>query len=133
MPGSTAATVAAWPCARPDPRRSEPYDAAVAPRINLTPTSYVVLGLVAERDGLTSYELKQHVAQSIGYFWPFPHSQLYAEPHRLAEAGLLTETTEASGRRRTTYRVTEPRTARPGARGWPSRPPTRRSSATSAS
>ena len=50
--------------------------------------------------------MKQLVASSIGYFWPFPHSQLYAEPHRLAEAGLLTEEAETGGRRRTTYRVT---------------------------
>ena len=79
----------------------------MAPPIKLTPTSYVVLGLVADCNGLTSYELKQRVAQSVGYFWPFPHSQLYAEPHRLAEAGLLNETTEPEGRRRTTYRLTD--------------------------
>lgn len=74
--------------------------------VKLTSTSYVVLGLVAGCDGMTSYEMKQLVASSIGYFWPFPHSQLYAEPHRLAEAGLLSEEAEAGGRRRTTYRVT---------------------------
>lgn len=73
---------------------------------NLTSTSYVVLGLVAGCDGMTSYEMKQLVACSIGYFWPFPHSQLYAEPHRLVHAGLLTEETEPGGRRRTTYRIT---------------------------
>lgn len=73
---------------------------------NLTSTSYVVLGLVAGCDGMTSYEMKQLVACSIGYFWPFPHSQLYAEPHRLVQAGLLTGETEEGGRRRTTYRIT---------------------------
>src|SRR4029079_5842767 len=46
-----------------------PYDAAVA-EVALTPTSYVVLGLVGARGPLTPYEMKQFVARSIGYFWP---------------------------------------------------------------
>jgi DNA-binding PadR family transcriptional regulator len=71
----------------------------------LTPVSYVVLGLVAE-GALTSYELKQVVAGSIGYFWNFPHSQLYAEPARLVKLGLLTQESEAGGRRRRLYRIT---------------------------
>lgn len=75
-------------------------------RVSLTPTSYVVLGLVAKRQPVTSYELKQQVADSIGYFWPFPHSQLYAEPLRLEDAGLLASDVEASGRKRRRYTIT---------------------------
>ena len=56
---------------------------------------------------MTSYDLKQMVASSVGYFWPFPHSQLYAEPARLASAGLLDETVEDHGRRRRLYRITQ--------------------------
>jgi DNA-binding PadR family transcriptional regulator len=74
--------------------------------VTLTTTSYVVLGLVARIEPTTSYELKQFVARSIGYFWPFPHSQLYAEPARLASAGYLTEEAEATGRKRRLYRST---------------------------
>ncbi|MGI9022094.1 MAG: PadR family transcriptional regulator [Acidimicrobiales bacterium] len=79
---------------------------------NLTPTSYVVLGLVASRGPSTPYELKAEVAGSIGYFWSFPHAQLYSEPQRLAEAGLLAEEREEAGRRRRRFSITaEGRTA----------------------
>ncbi len=66
----------------------------------LTATSYLVLGLLAERGPSTPYELKAAVARSIGRFWPFPHTQLYTEPPRLAAAGLVDEEREADGRRR---------------------------------
>ena len=74
--------------------------------LSLTPISYVVLGLVDVMERATPYEMKRVVAESIGYFWPFPHSQLYAEPTRLAEAGLLQEEQETTGRRRKTYTIT---------------------------
>jgi DNA-binding PadR family transcriptional regulator len=72
----------------------------------LTPVSYLVLGLVAW-GARTPYDLKQKVARSVGYFWTFPHSQLYAEPARLAQLGLLDEEQEQHGRRRRVYTVTE--------------------------
>jgi PadR family transcriptional regulator AphA len=74
--------------------------------VSLTPTSYLVLGLVGHLGGATSYELKASVGKSIGYFWTFPHSQLYAEPARLVSLGLLSEDTETTGRRRRTYSLT---------------------------
>ncbi|GAC1479762.1 MAG: hypothetical protein NVS1B16_10670 [Pseudarthrobacter sp.] len=74
--------------------------------LNLTPTSYVVLGLVASRGPSTPYELKSLVAKGIGYFWSFPHAQLYSEPPRLADAGLLAEDREADGRRRRRFSIT---------------------------
>jgi DNA-binding PadR family transcriptional regulator len=46
------------------------------------------------------------VDHSVGYFWPFPHAQLYSEPKRLAQAGLLGLTTEEQGRRRQTFTIT---------------------------
>lgn len=73
---------------------------------NLTDTSYLVLGLVAKEGPVTSYDLKRLVNESVGYFWSFPHSQLYAEPVRLADAGLLEQTQEQGGRRRRTYEIT---------------------------
>jgi PadR family transcriptional regulator, regulatory protein AphA len=74
--------------------------------ISLTPTSYLVLGLVAHWQPCTSYDMKRLVAISIGRFWSFPHSQLYAEPERLVGAGLLREDREATGRKRRLYRIT---------------------------
>jgi PadR family transcriptional regulator AphA len=73
----------------------------------LTPVSYLVLGLLSTYGSATPYDLKREVAKSVGYFWAFPHSQLYAEPRRLAELGLLEEENEESGRRRRRYSITD--------------------------
>lgn len=72
----------------------------------LTTTSYVVLGLIGLRGPSTSYELKRAVGHSVGFFWPFPHAQLYSEPRRLAEAGLLEVAVEKGGRRKQTFSIT---------------------------
>jgi PadR family transcriptional regulator AphA len=74
--------------------------------IRLSTTSYLVLGLIAYRGPSTPYQLKRAVSRSVGYFWPFPHTQLYEEPDRLTRAGLLAEEREESGRRRRTYSIT---------------------------
>jgi DNA-binding PadR family transcriptional regulator len=74
--------------------------------MQLTPTSYIVLGLLEAVGRATPYDLKRAVAASIGNFWSVPHSQLYGEPARLARAGLLSEEREASGRRRLSYELT---------------------------
>ncbi|HCA86053.1 MAG TPA: PadR family transcriptional regulator [Streptomyces sp.] len=73
----------------------------------LSPTSYVVLGLIGLRGPSTPYDLKQAVGHSVGHFWPFPHSQLYQEPDRLVGEGLLAVAQEQTGRRRKTYSLTE--------------------------
>jgi DNA-binding PadR family transcriptional regulator len=73
---------------------------------DLTPVSYVVLGLVSRDGPSTPYDLKVAVSRGIAYFWQFPHSQIYAETERLARMGLLAEEREESGRRRRTYQVT---------------------------
>jgi DNA-binding PadR family transcriptional regulator len=86
----------------------------------LSPTSYVVLGMIALRGPSTPYDLKRAVGHSIGYFWPFPHAQLYSEPKRLTEAGLLVVTSEDSGRRRQLYDITE--TGRKALRAWLAEP-----------
>jgi DNA-binding PadR family transcriptional regulator len=67
----------------------------------------VVLATIAWRGPSTSYDLKQFVSRSIGFFWSFPHTQLYSEPERLAAEGLLAEDREEDGRRRRTYSITE--------------------------
>jgi DNA-binding PadR family transcriptional regulator len=75
--------------------------------IRLTPTSYIVLGLLADADGVTPYDLKAMVAGGIGNLWSLQHTQLYAEPERLTKAGYLTETREDGGRRRKLYSITQ--------------------------
>jgi PadR family transcriptional regulator, regulatory protein AphA len=75
--------------------------------IQLTQTSYVVLGLIGQAGEATPYDLKQIVAATIGNFFSIPHSQLYAEPERLAKAGYLAERRERSGRRRKHYAMTD--------------------------
>ena len=70
-------------------------------------TSYLVLGLLAVHGPMTPYELKARVSASVGYFWSFPHSQLYGEPARLAALGLTSEEREESGRRRRRFAVTD--------------------------
>jgi DNA-binding PadR family transcriptional regulator len=86
----------------------------------LTTTSYVVLGMVALRGPSTPYDLKRAVGHSVGYFWHFPHAQLYSEPDRLTDLGLLTLDVEDGGRRRKTYSLTEQ--GRAALRRWLSSP-----------
>lgn len=86
----------------------------------LTPTSYLVLGLLAREGPSTPYQLKRHVASTIGHFWSFPHALLYKEPARLAHLGLLTEEREMVGRRRRLFTITDP--GREALRIWLSHP-----------
>lgn len=73
----------------------------------LSQTSYVVLGLVERCQPATPYEIKQVAELSTANFWSVPHTQLYTECARLAEAGLLDEERETQGRRRRIYSLTE--------------------------
>jgi DNA-binding PadR family transcriptional regulator len=72
----------------------------------LTPTSFIVLGLLEMSGEATPYELKQAVALTLGNFWSVQHAQLYSEPERLAKAGYLSERREERGRRRRRYSLT---------------------------
>lgn len=72
----------------------------------LTPSSYLVLGLCEQLGPATPYDLKGAAAVSVTNFWSLPHSQLYAECARLAAAGYLSERREDGGRRRRIYRIT---------------------------
>jgi DNA-binding PadR family transcriptional regulator len=72
----------------------------------LTPTSYLVLGLLAREGPSTPYDLERHVRATLGNFWSFPHTLLYSEPPRLAGLDLVNETRETEGRRRRVFTVT---------------------------
>ena len=91
----------------------------------LTPTSYLVLGLLAREGPSTPYDLELHVRATLGHFWSFAHALLYSEPARLAALGLVTETRESDGRRRRVFAITPAGESALGA--WlerPSREPT---------
>src|SRR5882672_1078938 len=82
------------------------YSAPMAKKSRLSATSYVVLGLIEQLQPATPYDLKQAAAISVTNFWSLPHTQLYLECGRLAEAGYLSERRQQSGRRRRIYRLT---------------------------
>jgi DNA-binding PadR family transcriptional regulator len=86
----------------------------------LTPTSYIVLGLVDAVGEATPYELKRIVAAGVGNFWSLQHAQLYTETTRLAAGGYLEETREDRGRRRKLYRLTD--RGRAALRDWVTTP-----------
>jgi DNA-binding PadR family transcriptional regulator len=75
--------------------------------IRLTPTSYILLGMLRAAGESTPYDLKRGVAASLGNFWSLQHAQLYSEPERLAAAGYVTERREEGGRRRKHYEITD--------------------------
>lgn len=76
--------------------------------MRLTPTSYIVLGLLERAGGrATPYALKQMAAGSVANLWSLQHAQLYSEPERLAAGGLVEEQREQGGRRRRVYTITE--------------------------
>ncbi len=84
--------------------------------MQLTPTSYIVLGLLEWFGEATPYALKRIVAGSIGNFWTLHHAQLYSEPERLAKGGYVTVERERGGRRRKTYAITD--SGREAVAGW---------------
>ena len=86
----------------------------------LTDTSYAVLGLLELCEPATPYQLKQTAQVSIFHFWTIPHTQLYTECARLADAGLLDEEREETGRRRRIYRLSKE--GRRALEGWRSDP-----------
>src|SRR5262249_45831523 len=58
----------------------------------------------------------------VSQFWSLPHTQLYSECKRLADAGHLSERREDSGRRRRLYRLTK--TGRQALEDWRAEPTT---------
>lgn len=65
-----------------------------------------MLGLLDLKEPATPYDLKQFAKTSVFRVWPLPHSQIYNECARLADAGFLLESREEEGRRRRFYKLT---------------------------
>jgi DNA-binding PadR family transcriptional regulator len=84
---------------------ADPKPAGKAP-IKLTPTSYLVLGMV--RLGVASgYAIKKAADGSTQNFWPISLALIYPELARLEDGGMLKRRSDdRGGRARSAYRVT---------------------------
>ena len=75
-------------------------------RSRLSTTGLGILGLLALRP-FSAYELTQQIHRGVRYMQPASERHLYAEPKRLAAAGLVRMRREQVGRRsRTIYEIT---------------------------
>jgi len=80
--------------------------------MDLSPTAYVILGLLSWRP-MSGYDVKSLVDQSTRFFWAASYGQIYPELHRLSDAGLIEgEERPQGGRRRTVYSLTREGRAR---------------------
>ena len=78
----------------------------MATAVDLTPTSYAILGLLAIKPW-TTYELAQQMDRTVSKFWPRARSKVYEEPKKLVDYGLARAAEDAVGqRRRTRYTIT---------------------------
>ncbi|MGA8746977.1 MAG: PadR family transcriptional regulator [Solirubrobacterales bacterium] len=84
-----------------------PVPGSPPPVIKLTPTSYLVLGMVRLGIGY-GYAIKKVADQSTQNFWPTSLAQVYPELARLEEAELLSRRSNPRGERaRSAYAITE--------------------------
>lgn len=74
--------------------------------IRLTPTSYIVLGLLRWAPGSTAYELERTIGATVSHMWAIQRSQIYREPVRLADAGMLIAETDNTARPKTRFTIT---------------------------
>jgi PadR family transcriptional regulator AphA len=75
-------------------------------RSRLSTAGFAILGLLALRP-FSAYELAQQIHRGLRYMQPASERNLYAEPKRLAAAGLVRMRREQVGRRsRTIYEIT---------------------------
>ena len=90
-------------------------------RLDLTTTSYGILGLLA-LGRWSTYELAKQMRRTLYYFWPRAESNLYAEPKKLVAHGYARADSEPNGnRRRTVYTITP--AGREALARWLSEPP----------
>jgi DNA-binding PadR family transcriptional regulator len=77
--------------------------------LDLTPTTYAVLGLLSIEPNLSGYDMRKGIQNSIGYFWAESYGQLYPALKRLTDEGLIAPSSaQSNGRkRRQTYVITD--------------------------
>jgi DNA-binding PadR family transcriptional regulator len=88
------------------PKGPHPAAGATAP-VKLTPTSYLVLGMI--RLGVSSgYAIKKAADQSTQNFWPISLALVYPELARLEAGGLVSRRSDPRGERaRSAYAITD--------------------------
>lgn len=70
-------------------------------------TGHVILGILAIGGDLSGYEIRQWIAQAIGFFWSESFGQIYPELQRLSKARLIKNLpSEGKGREVKRYRIT---------------------------
>jgi DNA-binding PadR family transcriptional regulator len=69
-------------------------------------TGFVVLGILAVGGELSGYEIRQWIAQAIGFFWNESFGQIYPELKRLAAAKLVKALPGEGARGAKRYRIT---------------------------
>lgn len=69
-------------------------------------TGFVVLGILAVGGDLSGYEIRQWVAQAIGFFWSESYGQIYPELRRLSGAKLIKALAAEGARGAKRYRIT---------------------------
>ncbi|WP_018653931.1 PadR family transcriptional regulator [Actinomadura flavalba] len=75
--------------------------------MNLTPSAFLVLGIVNLLGSASPYDVKVEAGRTIAPFWQVPHAQVYAVCDRLVEAGLLEREQAGGGRQRRVMRLTD--------------------------
>src|SRR5262245_63151276 len=90
--------------------------------MKLTTTSYAILGLLDIRDW-SAYELAQQAERSLAFVWPVSETQRYAEPKRLADAGLIAIPDAPAGPRRSRQILSITREGRRELKRWLAREP----------
>jgi PadR family transcriptional regulator, regulatory protein AphA len=90
--------------------------------MKLTTTSYAILGLLDIRDW-SAYELAQQAERSLAFVWPVSETQLYAEPKRLSDAGLIAISDAPAGPRRSRQILSITREGRRELKRWLAREP----------
>jgi DNA-binding PadR family transcriptional regulator len=89
---------------------------ATVPERPLPTTAYLLLSLLARRD-YSAYELAEQGGRGVQKLWPRADRQRYNTPKRLLEDGLVTASSESTGRRsRTVYSITD--AGRAALRDW---------------
>lgn len=85
-------------------------------------TGHVILGILAVGGDLSGYEIRQWIAQAIGFFWSESFGQIYPELQRLAKARLIKALPgEGKGREVKRYRIAP--AGRAELERWLSQPP----------
>jgi len=69
--------------------------------MELKPTAYVILGILAIHPRQSGYEIRKTVQQSVGFFWGESYGQIYPTLKALAAAGLIEAVSSLAGGRTT--------------------------------